>query len=193
MQTKMGIRLKPRQWLWAWLFAPALASAAPKRDFDNAYQAGQDAFNLGRYDDARAHFEQARALEPNLPGPYRWLGRIARTLEQWEECIARSTEAARLRPSSPHLPEVRKDLDTCRAALGRPGYGQRFAVGQGGLAILSDDGLEVAVDGIAKGVTPILPIPLQAGRHRVRVGGAALTIEVVPGIVVDALVPHLTL
>jgi tetratricopeptide (TPR) repeat protein len=166
--------------------------------FDAEYQAGQDSFNLGRYEDALAHFSRARDEEPRKPGPWRWLGRTLRVLERWDACVAASTQAVRLRPDSPLVPEVRKDIDACRAALGRPPYDRRLPPGQGALAVIADvDGAAVVVDGIAKGATPVLPMPLNSGRHAVRVEAppgrsagrsVAEEVDVVPGIVVDAVV-----
>jgi tetratricopeptide (TPR) repeat protein len=176
------------------LFVAALAHADPQpvRPFDAAYQSGQDLFYLGKYAEAHAAFLRARSLAPRLPGPHRWLGRVARVLEKWEECVASATEAVRLRPDSPHLPEVREDLDTCRAALGRPGYGKKLAAGQGALAIIVDsERVHIFVDGIDRGVAPVAPFPLNAGRHRVRLetGGRVVEapVDVVPGIVTDAV------
>src|SRR5882672_4408384 len=110
------------------------ADSRPMKGFDAAYQSGQDLFHLGKYAEARAAFVRARSLEPRLPGPHRWLGRIARVTESWEECVASATEAVRLRPDSPLVPQVREDLNACRAALGRPGYGpgeKKLSAGQG--------------------------------------------------------------
>jgi hypothetical protein len=171
-----------------WLAAAALAclGAGPPA-FESEYQAGQDAFNLAHYDEALAHFARARDLRPRLPGPHRWLGRTLRVLERWEECVAASTQAVRLRPTSPLAGEVRKDIDACRAALGRPGYQRRLPPGQGALAVVAPDGAAVLVDGIAKGVTPVEPMPLNAGRHTVRAEAVEVEVVVVAGIVVDAV------
>ena len=93
----------------------------------------------------------------------------------------------RLRPDSPLVPEVRQDIDACRAALGRPMYPRRLPPGQGALAVIAADGASVLVDGIAKGVTPLDPMPLNAGRHTVTAEARAVEVVVVPGIVVDAV------
>jgi hypothetical protein len=181
---------------WPLLLLCATAGAQPKKNaFDVEWEAGQDAYNLGKYEQARRHFTRARDLEPRRPGPHRWLGRVARVQERWEECIGSATTAVRLRPDSPQVPEVRKDLDACRSALGRPLYGRPLAVNQGALAVLADaEGAQVSVDGIDKGPTPLEPVPLVQGRHKLRVAGARtveLEVEVIPGIVVDAVVTGL--
>jgi hypothetical protein len=168
----------------------------PSREqkFRVAWEAGQDAFNLGKYPEARRHFQRARDLAPTRPGPHRWLGRVARVLEDWDACIESGTTAVRLKPDSSQTAEVRKDLDACREALGRPLFTRPLAHGQGALAVLADvEGAAVTVDGIAKGPTPVEPMPLNKGSHKVRllaegVAPVELEIEVVPGIVVDAIV-----
>src|SRR5215831_6432094 len=111
--------------------AATAAEVKPSRPFADAYRAGQDQFYLGKYKDAMASFQHARDLEPKLPGPHRWLGRTARALQRWEDCVASSTEALRLRPDSPLFSQVKDDIDTCRAALRRPTYGKRLTPGQG--------------------------------------------------------------
>jgi len=40
------------------------AVAAPPAKFTQEYDAGVDAFRLGKFDEARAHLEKARALAP---------------------------------------------------------------------------------------------------------------------------------
>src|SRR5215470_603975 len=157
------------RWPLAALFFAATVRADAR--FDSAYQSGQDLFYLGKYAEARTAFEKARSLAPKLPGPHRWLGRVARVLESWEDCVASATEAVRLRPDSPLVPQVREALDACRAALGRPGYGKKLAAGQGALAIIvdaaaADTGARIIVDGIDRGTAPVAPFPLNAGRHR---------------------------
>jgi hypothetical protein len=168
-------------------------AAATPTGFDAAYQAGEDHFHLGKYAEARADFARARDLAPRLPGPHRWLGRVERLLEHWDACVAESTEAVRLRPDSPLVPQVREDLDACRSALGRPPYRGPLAAGQGALAVeVKPDGTEVFVDGIGHGRTPVAPFPLNAGPHRLVVRGEgkrgerAVTLTVIPGITVDA-------
>jgi hypothetical protein len=176
--------------------AAGASAGEPSREqrFQAAWEAGQDAFNLGKYPEARRQFQRARDLAPRRPGPHRWLGRVARVLEDWEGCVASGTTAVRLKPDSPQTPEVKKDLDACREALGRPLYRRPLAAGQGALSVVADvEGAAVTVDGIAKGTTPVEPMPLNQGMHRVRLVAeglppAEVEVDVVPGIVVDAVV-----
>jgi tetratricopeptide (TPR) repeat protein len=165
--------------------------AAARGAFDAAYEAGQDAFNLGKYDEAWAHFLRARELAPDKPGPYRWLGRTARVREKWQDCLAYALDALRMHPTSKLAPEVRKDVAACRSALGRPAFAGTLHAGQGALAVIADvEGAAVTVDGIAKGRTPMDPVPLVVGRHALRVDAqgvpsAELPVDVLEGVVID--------
>ncbi len=165
--------------------------AAARGAFDAAYEAGQDAFNLGKYDDAWRHFLKARELAPDKPGPYRWLGRTARVRREWQDCLAYSLDALRMHPTSKQAPEVRKDVAACRAGLGRPAFAGTLHAGQGAVAVIADvDGASVSVDGIAKGRTPLEPVPLATGHHTVRVDGKGLApverpVDVLEGVVID--------
>ena len=57
------------------------------------FQAGVDAFRLGKYDEARVHLEKARALDPKLPGPHRFLAAVAQAQGKSDECIAEARAA----------------------------------------------------------------------------------------------------
>src|SRR5689334_10280911 len=97
---------------------PRTASAQQKAGFDEAWNKGQDLFNLGKYDEAHLEFDKARALAPKLPGPWRYLGKIAKIQSRWQDCVDAYTEAIRLKPDSNNSDEVRADLETCRSSLG---------------------------------------------------------------------------
>jgi len=171
-----------------------VGNAAARGAFEAAYEAGQDAFNLAKYDEAWKQFQRARELAPEKPGPYRWLGRTARVREQWNDCLGFAMQALRLNPTGKQAPEVRKDVEACRAGLGRPRYEGKLSAGQGALAVVANvEGAAVSVDGIAKGRTPLDPVPLVAGKHTVRVeaaGAAAqeLPVDILDGVVVDVVV-----
>jgi tetratricopeptide (TPR) repeat protein len=165
--------------------------AAHADGFDEAWNKGQDLFNLGKYGEARAQFEKARELDPTKPGPWRYLGRIAKIQERWEDCARAATTAVKLNPTSPNAPEVRKDLDECRRALGRPPYPGAVPDKQGGLAVIANvEGASVLVDDIKKGATPLDPFPVLPGKHKITVERrgylpVTLEIEVVETVVVD--------
>jgi tetratricopeptide (TPR) repeat protein len=172
------------------LAAPRTA-LAQKAGFDEAWNRGQDLFNLGKYDDARVEFDKARALNPKLPGPWRYLGKIAKIQERWQDCVDAATEAIRLKPDSSNSDEVRADLDVCRGSLGRVTFSGTLPNGFGALTVTSNvEGARVAVDGIGKGATPLAPSPMTSGKHVVVVEKEGylrkqVEVDVVATIVVD--------
>src|SRR4051794_31159075 len=86
--------------LAALLLAAPAAQAAGPAGFQEAYEAGQDDFNLGKYDEAKLQFEKAKKLAPDKPGPYRWLGRLGRTTQDFPACVDNAIAALRLAPES---------------------------------------------------------------------------------------------
>ena len=82
------------------LVASIAAAAPPPAKFTQEYQAGVDAFRLGKFDDARAHLEKARTLAPKLPGPYRFLAAVAQAQQRWDDCVASARRALELNPAS---------------------------------------------------------------------------------------------
>lgn len=167
------------------------AQGAPSKSaFDHAWDQALDAFHLGRYDQALGLFEEARTLAPDKPGPYRYLGRTARALERWQDCVDNTVEAVRRNPRSRFTAEIVLDLEACRVALGRSPAGN-LPVGQGAIGVKTNiDGVSVKLDGINRGTTPLEPFPAQPGMHTLELRAEGympleLPIDVVPGIVID--------
>src|SRR5437870_13907156 len=78
----------------------ALAQPVPPAELTKEFQAGVDAFRLGNYDEARVHLEKARAIDPKLPGPHRFLAAVAKAQNKWQECIDGARKALELNPTS---------------------------------------------------------------------------------------------
>jgi len=74
----------------------AATAHAQNADLTKEFQAGIDAFRLGKYDEARAHLEKARDVDPKLPGPYRFLAAVAQAQGKWDDCIANARKALEL-------------------------------------------------------------------------------------------------
>jgi tetratricopeptide (TPR) repeat protein len=172
----------------------AVAGAAPPAKFTAEYQAGVDAFRLGKFDDARAHLEKARALAPKLPGPHRFLAATAQAQERWDDCIASARRALELNPASAEVAETRKLHDACRASSGRPAY-RGPALGEGAaVAVTANiDGATVKIGGLVYGGTPLEPRPITAGAHVLEVSKlgykpATVSVDALPGIVTDVAV-----
>ena len=109
--------------------------------------------------------------------------------EQWNDCLGFAMQALRLNPTGKQAPEVRKDVEACRSALGRPRYEGKLSAGQGALAVIANvEGAAVTVDGIAKGRTPLDPVPLVVGRHTLRVQALDASTQEVPVDILDGVV-----
>jgi hypothetical protein len=165
----------------------------PSRGFRREFQAGVDAFRLGRHDEARAHLEKARALEPGLAGPVRFLAAVAQAQGRWADCIAATRTALALNPRSSELADTRRLHEACRASAGRAPYrgslGERAAI-----AVTANvAGATVRIGGLSYGGTPLAPRPITAGALAVELAKAGfrparLEIDALPGIVTDVAV-----
>jgi tetratricopeptide (TPR) repeat protein len=177
----------------ALLTSPAAAvPAALTREF----QAGVDAYRLGKYDEARAHLDKAQALDPKLPGPHRFLAAVAQAQHRYADCISEARRAIQLNPRSQEIAETRKLHDDCRVADGRPGYhggdlgdGAAIAV-TASFAGTSLTGASVKIGGLRYGATPVEPRQIKAGTLQIDLEkpgykSAHVTIEALAGIVTD--------
>lgn len=159
--------------------------------FTAEYQAGQDAFNLGHLDEARAHFEKAKAFEPTLPGPHRFLAAVDQAESKFADCVTHAREAIQLNPQSKELPDTIKLHDACRASLGKPAF--TFAADSTGGAIavtanVSD--ASVTLNGLKYGATPLAPREVAPGDAEIvvaKTGYLPQTVKtaILPGIVTD--------
>jgi hypothetical protein len=172
------------------LVASTLANAQPAA-VTKEFQAGVDAFRLGKLDEARAHLEKARRLDPKLPGPHRFLAVVARGQQRWDDCIASARTALVLNPRSTEADDTRKVHDECRAAAGREPY--RGELGnQAAIAVVTDiDSATVKINGLTYGGTPLAPRPITAGALEIEVRKTGYRpcrtrVTAVPGIVTDA-------
>jgi tetratricopeptide (TPR) repeat protein len=176
------------------LLITSVAAASPPTKFTREYDAGVDAFRLGKFDDARAHLEKARSIAPKLPGPYRFLAAVAQAQQRWDDCIDSARHALELNPSSSEVGETRKLHDACRVSAGRVPY-RGAALGEGAaIAVTANvDGATIRIGGLVYGGTPLDPRPIAAGAHDVEVDKAGfkakvMSIEALPGIVTDVVV-----
>jgi hypothetical protein len=165
---------------------PAKVSAEVTREF----QAGVDAFRLGKYDEARAHLEKAEALDRKLPGPHRFLAAVARAQRRYAECVTETRRALQLNPQSREVAGTRKLHDECRAADGRAPY--RAELGENAaIAVTANvSGATVRIGPLRYGGTPVAPRVIKAGFHELEIEKpgwkpAHLAIDALPGIVTD--------
>ena len=169
------------------------AAAQTSQAYLDAYDKGVAAYRLGNFVEARSHFDKAIAIDPMLPGPYRWLTVIAQAEEKWDECLEHAVKAVELAPTSPHAPTVRALHAQCRKALNRPEF--RGVYGNGGaIAVLARDveGGLVKLNGLKYGALPLLPRAFAAGvvEVTVEVRGylpQSKKAKILPGMVTDVI------
>lgn len=187
IRFRHGMRLS-----WVILIVSAgSALAQPSADLTKEFQAGVDAFRLGNYSEARVHLEKARALDPRLPGPYRFLAAVAKAESKWTECIEDARKALELNPSSVETLDTRKLHDDCRVAAGRAPYRGAELVDSAAVAVTSNvPGATVKINSLTYGGTPMAPRPITAGKLQVDVEKrgwkpAHVEIDAPVGIVTD--------
>jgi len=169
---------------------PARAQPAPSPLFLREYQAGIDSYRLGKYDDAHAHLEKAKVIEPKLPGPHRWLAAVDQAEEKWADCVAHAREAVKLNPQSQEIEATRQLHEACRKSAGRPEFSGDYA-GGGALAISCNVvGASIALNGLMSGAIPQPPRGLAVGAVEVTAAkkgflSKKVDAEVLPGIVTD--------
>jgi tetratricopeptide (TPR) repeat protein len=179
------------------------AAAAPTRAVAAAvnreFQAGVDAYRLGKYDEARAHLDKAAGLDGKLPGPHRFLAAVAQAQHRFADCVSEARRAIQLNPQSKEIVETRKLHDDCRVGDGRPAY--RGELGDAGAAIAVTTtaagaaiaGATVKIAGLRYGGTPVEPRRIEPGTLALELDKpgfkpARVTIDALPGIVTDVAV-----
>jgi len=174
--------------------AAGLATADPARSvpaqLTREFQAGVDAYRLGRYGEARAHLDKAAAMDPRLPGPHRFLAAVARAQRRWLDCIAETRRALQLNPQSQEVVETRKLHDDCRSGAGRPGYPAELGDNAAIAVTANVTGATVRIAGLRYGGTPVEPRVIKPGAVQLDVDKlgykpAHIVIEALPGIVTD--------
>ncbi len=173
--------------------APARARAQASPDYLKHYDAGVAAYNLGQYDKAKAELEAAVAIDPKLPGGFRWLAAVAQAQERYEDCLENSFTAVKLNPLSNKAPEVRALHAECRKALNRPEFRGEF--GDGGAIVALTPGVlgaTVKFNGLKYGATPMEPRAFTVGKVEVSIEHkgylpATKTAEVLAGMVTDVV------
>ncbi len=144
-------------------------SAQPSPDITKEFQAGVDAFRLGKLDEAKAHLEKAKALDPKLPGPNRFLAAVAQGQQRWQDCIDFARTAIELNPRSAEIADTKKVHDECRISAGRAPYREELGESAAIAVVTSVAGATVKIGGLNYGGTPLAPRPITAGKLEVDV------------------------
>jgi hypothetical protein len=172
--------------------AKARGTARPRvsAELTREFQAGVDAYRLGKYDEARAHLDKARSLDPGLPGPHRFLAAVAQAQRRWVDCIAESRRALQLNPQSREVAETRKLHDDCRAADGRPPPREPLGDSAAITVTANVTGATVRIGRLRYGGTPVAPRLIKPGALDIEIEKpgwkpARVQIEALPAIVTD--------
>ena len=173
--------------------AVPIAAAQPSGELTKEFQAGVDAFRLGKFDEARAHLEKARAADPKLPGPHRFLAAVAKAQGRWQDCIDGARKALEVNPLSAEAPETRKLHDDCRASAGHAPYRGELGDSAAIAVTTSVPGATVKIGGLTYGGTPLSPRPLTAGALEIEITKPGwkpthLSVIALPGIVTDVAI-----
>ena len=166
---------------------------AESAGFAREFQAGVDAFRLGKLDLARAHLERAKELEPKLPGPSRFLAAVAHAQGRWIDCVGAARLALAQNPRSSERLDTRKLHERCRSSAGRPAYGGDLGERAAIAVTTSVPGAAVRIGGLGYGGTPVAPRPIEPGALAVEIAKRGfypvrVEIEALPGIVTDVVV-----
>ncbi len=172
------------------LIGTAGAQNQPSQEFLDEYRKGEDAYRLGNYAEATTHFEAAKALDPKLPGPWRFLGAVALAEKRYADCVAATREAIKLNPTAKTVGDTRAIHDECRAALGKPAYKDAYQPATGAVSVTTDQvGAQVTIGGLSYGATPVLKaVAVGTVDVTVKKAGyldATRTIDVLPELVTD--------
>jgi len=175
------------------LVAVSTVAHAQNADLTKEFQAGIDAFRLGKYDEARAHLEKARDTDPKLPGPYRFLAAVAQAQGKWDDCIANARKALELNPKSSETADTRKVHDECRSSAGRSPFIGELGDSAAIAVTTNVGGATVKINGLTYGATPLAPRPITAGELEVEIEkkgwkSTTKTVNGLPGIVTDVIV-----
>lgn len=175
------------------LALPVAAAGPVPASLTREFQAGADAYRLGKYDEARAHLDKAQAMDPKLPGPHRFLAAVAQAQHRWADCIAEARRAMQLNPQSREIAETRRLHDSCRASDGRPTYPGEIGDGAAITVTANVAGATVRIGGLRYGGTPVAPRLIRPGVLQVDVEKAGwkpahVTVEALPAIVTDIAV-----
>ncbi|HUS30757.1 MAG TPA: PEGA domain-containing protein, partial [Kofleriaceae bacterium] len=175
------------------LVAATTIAHAQNADLTKEFQAGVDAYRLGKFDEARTHLEKARDLDPKLPGPYRFLSAVAQAQGKWDDCIGNARKALELNPLSSESADTRKVHDECRVSAGRPPFRGDLTDSAAVAVTTNVVGATVKINGLTYGATPLAPRPITPGAIEVEIEKqgwkpAKLTPNALPGIVTDVIV-----
>jgi hypothetical protein len=172
------------------LLLAARVAAAQSADFTREYNAGIDASRLGKYDEAIAHLDKARTLEPKLPGPHRWLAAVAQAQNRWADCVKEAHTALELNPNSSEVADTKKLYESCRISGGGVPYMADLTDSAAISVTTNIPGAQVRINTLTYGGTPLAPRPITPGPLDIEITKpgwkpAQVKVNAVVGIVTD--------
>ncbi len=170
-----------------------VVAAQPNPVLTKEFQDGVDAFRLGKFDEAKQHLLKARALDPKLPGPNRFLAAVAQAQGDWQGCIDSARLAIELNPRSGEIADTKKVHDECRMSAGRAPYREELGDSAAIAVQGTPPGATVKVGGLNYGATPLEPRPITAGKIEIDIEKqgwkpAHVAVNALPGVVTDVIV-----
>jgi len=139
----------------------APARAGNEEDARSAMVRGVAALAANQPEAALDEFERAIQLVPEAPVPYRYAGEALERLERWPDAVARYRRYLEIWPAASDAGDVRARIARIEAAHL-----------QGVVAVRCLTGATVEIDGVSIGVTPLEPVQLPSGEHRVQISAA---------------------
>jgi hypothetical protein len=122
-------------------------------------------YNKGEYDLSADKLSAAIRADPQLPGPYRNLGLTYQAMGKFDLAVINYRKYLQLAPSGKYSARIQQEIASCVAKLGQPQVTQ-IPIGAANVVIhASESGAQILVDGVMRGATPSLPIPVQPGKH----------------------------
>ena len=138
----------------------APARAGNEEDARSAMERGVAALDAHQDQEALDEFERAIELVPEAPMPYKFAGEALERLERWADAIARYQKYLDVWPAAADAGDVKDRIARIEATH------------RGRVAIECRPGATVEIDGVARGVTPLDPVPVDVGEHRVQLRAA---------------------
>ncbi|MCD6498183.1 MAG: tetratricopeptide repeat protein [Deltaproteobacteria bacterium] len=173
-----------RNWIAFGLLALAVMAGTPARGqtfssprqrakYVRLYNKGNAFLYQGQYVPAIAHFKQAIAIAPQLPGAWRQLGLAYEGMEEYRSAIRAYQQYLKYAGTrGKYAVKVMLRINVCRSKVGLPPKKfETFLTGRPGMVNVTCnvEGALVRVDNVQRASTPTGPLPVSPGLHTITV------------------------
>jgi hypothetical protein len=174
---------------------PVLAQSSAPTDANDLFVQGNTALAHGDFTTAEKDFRAAIKTSPTLPGLWRNLGQALDGEKRYDGAVAAYQKYLDLAPDGEYASQVKARVLDDRRQLGVAPPAD-VPEGQGAIKLdVSIDGVEVYVDGIQRGATPLPPLAVTPGPHAIRLEKDGYqSLEQAVNVAADTMVtlrPHL--